>query len=89
MDLCQEMMTSLSSSAVPLSGLTYCILIKGHGRAGNIRRVSQTYGRMRELEVCPPPSTLDTFDPRRGLGLEIGLEIGLDPQPEIGLDPQP
>ena len=36
MDLCQQMMASLSSSAVPLSGLTYCILIKGHGRAGKL-----------------------------------------------------
>ena len=52
MDLCQQMMASLSSSAVPLSGLTYCILIKGHGRAGNIRRVRQTYASMRELEVA-------------------------------------
>jgi len=52
MDLCQQMMASLSSSAVPLSGLTYCILIKGHGRAGNIRRVRQTYASMRELQVA-------------------------------------
>ena len=51
MDLCQEMMESLGGSAVPLSGLTYCILIKGHGRTGNIRLVRQTYASMRELQV--------------------------------------
>ena len=88
MDLCQQMMTSLSSSAVPLSGLTYCILIKGHGRAGNIRRVRQTYASMRELEVGPPPSTLrpppstlhpppSTLHPRRST---------LDPRRGLGLE---
>jgi pentatricopeptide repeat protein len=55
MDLCQEMMASLGETAVPLSGLTYCILIKGHGRAGNIRRVRQTYASMRELQVVIDP----------------------------------
>ena len=52
-------MDSLGGSAVPLSGLTYCILIKGHGRAGNVRLVRQTYASMRELQVGidPPNST--------------------------------
>ena len=80
MDLCQQMMASLSSSAVPLSGLTYCILIKGHGRAGNIRRVRQTYASMRELEVAidlPTFNALTDAFVRNGRLGQAGLTLAL------------
>ena len=64
MDLCDELIHSLSDQSVPLSGLTYCILIKGHGRAGDVRLVSQTYTQMRKLHVA---IDLPTFNALVGL----------------------
>ncbi|EOD33591.1 hypothetical protein EMIHUDRAFT_229541 [Emiliania huxleyi CCMP1516] len=45
------------SKGMPLGQVTYCTLIKGHGRSGDWRRVKQIYVAMRRAGVQPDLAT--------------------------------
>mmetsp|Transcript_21336 Transcript_21336/g.43154 ORF Transcript_21336/g.43154 Transcript_21336/m.43154 type:complete len:794 (-) Transcript_21336:377-2758(-) len=61
MDLTRIVLSAMRSSRVSLGALTFCILIKGHGRAGDLRRVASTYDTMKRLRVEPDLATLNAL----------------------------
>ena len=61
MDLCAPVLSAMREWEVPLSDLTYCILIKGHGRAGDVQRVRTTYRVMLRRSVRPDLATFNAL----------------------------
>ena len=51
--------------AVPMGALSYCILIKGHGRRGDVRGVQRTFAgmvsRRVEVDLATLNALLDAF----------------------------
>ena len=57
MDLSGVVLSALRKRAVPLTSLTYCILFKGYGRAGDVARVRKLHSaimKMRSVELDLP-----------------------------------
>ena len=61
MGLSREVMGAMRDHQVPLSTLSFCILIKGHGRNGDARRVKAAYEGMRTLGITPDLATINAL----------------------------
>ena len=61
MDMTRNMLRIMRECEVPIGLLTFCILIKGHGRAGDVARVQRTYATMRQMQLAPDLATLNAL----------------------------
>lgn len=61
MDLSGDVIKAMRAGGVPLGDLTFCILIKGYGRRGDVRRVQLTYEAMGRANVTPDLATLNAL----------------------------
>ena len=61
MDICERVVNVMRARSVPVGKLTFCILIKGHGRAGNVGKAARTYELMRSQHVEPDLATLNAL----------------------------
>ena len=65
MDLSTAVLGAMRKREVPMSELTFCILIKGFGRTGDVPRVRRTYDAMLKQNLVPDLATynalLDAF----------------------------
>lgn len=57
MQQCAGLLAWMQARGMPLGQVTYCTLIKGHGRSGDWRRVKQIYVAMRRAGVQPDLAT--------------------------------
>ena len=61
MDLCEALIGTMRENAVSLSALSFCILIKGYGRAGDMRGVRRAYSTMLRRSVSPDLATFNAL----------------------------
>jgi len=61
MEQCTSLLASMSAQRLPVNAFTYCILIKGHGRAGNVAGVSSTFTGMQARRVAPDLATYNAL----------------------------
>ena len=61
MDLSRSVLKAMRSGGVAPGELTFCILIKGHGRRGDVPRVRQTCDAMQRANVQPDLATLNAM----------------------------
>ena len=90
MDLGKVVIGAMRDANVPLGSLTFCILIKGHGRKGDVRRLERTYEAMNRAGVRPDLATLNALvDSYARNGRVVEAEAVLDEMAVHGVAPSP
>lgn len=88
MGLSMGLLALMRDHGVPLSSLTFCILFKGHGRAGDLARVRKLHAAMVKRHVAfDVPTCNALLDAFARAGEFDAAEAILDEMPTLGVTP--